>query len=64
MSFQSKIKPKYLHVSLGSRTEPPMEDKSRGGGLNAPWDLEKWKMSVFPYSTTKPHFKSKDKIML
>ena len=43
---------------------PPRADKSRGGGLNAPWDLEKWKMSVFPCSTTRLQFVSKDKIML
>ena len=58
------MKSKYLYISLESRTEPPMEDKSREGELNALWDLEKWNMSVFPYSTTRLYFKSKDKIIL
>jgi len=58
------MKYKYLYISLWSRIEPPMEDKSREGELNALWDLEKWKMSVFLCSTTRPHFESKDKIML
>ena len=58
------MKPKYLHISLGSKTGPPMEDKSRGGGLNTSWDLEKWKTSVFPCSTTRLHFESKKEIML
>jgi len=30
------MKPKYLYVSLGRRTRPPIADKSREGGLNAP----------------------------
>ena len=58
------MNPRYLYVSLGSKTGSPREDKSRGEGLNALWDLEKRKMSVFPCSTTRPHFISKDKIML
>ena len=58
------MKPRYLHVSLGGRMGPPREDRSRGGGLNASWDLEKWKMSVFPCSTMRPHFVSNDMIIL
>jgi len=30
------MKSKYLYISLESRTEPPMEDKSREEELNAP----------------------------
>jgi len=28
----------------------------RGGGLNAPCDLLKWKFLVLEYSTTRPNF--------
>ena len=38
------MKPKYLYVSLESKTKPLMEDKLKGGGLNALWDLEKSKI--------------------
>jgi len=32
---------KYLQVSFGMRERLPIDDKSRGGGLKAPCNLEK-----------------------
>jgi len=33
LSFLSKMRPKYCQVSFGTSDGPPIEDKSRGGGL-------------------------------
>jgi len=62
--LQSKIKPRYLQVSLGRSTGPPIGDKSSGGGLNALWALEKWKMSVLPCSIIRPNFERREDMML
>jgi len=35
------MKPRYFQVSLGRSKEPPIGERSRRGGLNAPCDLEK-----------------------
>jgi len=43
---------RYFHVLLGQKTLPPSGVRSRGGGLNAPCDLLKWKISVLECSTT------------
>ena len=41
-----------------------MEDKLSGGGLNILWNLEKWKMSVFPYFTISVYFEKRDEMIL
>ena len=35
---------------------PPSRVRSRGGGLNAPCDLLKWKILVLECLTTRPNF--------
>ena len=55
-----KNETKILLYIFGSRMRPPKTDKLREGGLNTPWDLEKWKMSVFPCFTTRPHLVSRE----
>jgi len=49
------MKPRYLQVSFGMSEGLPIADRSRGGGLKMPWDLEKWKTSVFECSTRRPN---------
>jgi len=49
------LKPRYLQVFFGMSEEPPIDDRSRGRGLKIPWDLEKWKTSVFEYFTRRPN---------
>ena len=58
------MKPRYHHVFFGSRIGPHKADKLREGGLNAPWDLEKWKISAFLCSTKRPHLISREDITL
>ena len=55
------MKPRYFQVSLERSEEPPIGERSRGGGSNALCNLEKWKMSVFLCSTIRPNFKRRDK---
>jgi len=35
------MKPKYFHELLGVRTEPPIDERLRRGGLKKPCDLLK-----------------------
>jgi len=35
------MKPKYFQVLLGYRIGPPSKERSRGGGLILPLDIEK-----------------------
>jgi len=41
VSFLSKIKPKYFQVLLRYKIGPPSKERSRGGRLTLPLDLEK-----------------------
>jgi len=50
------MKPKYFHEFLGERIDSSSIERSRGSGLNRPCTLEKWKISVFESSTTRPNF--------
>jgi len=52
------MKPKYFQVSLGRKIGPPIGERSKGGGLKEPWDLLKWKTSVFECSMTRPKLSS------
>jgi len=58
------MKPRYLQVSLGRSTGPSMGNKLSGGGLNALWALEKWKMLVLLCSIMRPNFKRREDMML
>jgi len=51
----SKINPKYFQVFLGCRIGSPRVERSRGGGLKTPFDLEKWNIFIFVYSTMSPN---------
>ena len=44
--------------------EPPMAERSSGGGLKAPCNLEKWNTLVFPYSTISLNFVRREEITL
>jgi len=48
------MNPRYLQESLGRSIGPPIGVRSRGGGLKGPWDLSKWKISVFECSIMRP----------
>ena len=63
-SFQSKMKPKYFHKFLGHKIGLPRSDKSRGGGLKAPWFLLKWKTSVLEYLIMSPKLSKRLERML
>jgi len=38
---------------LGQKIRPPKAERSSGDGLKLPVILEKWKTSVFPYSSRR-----------
>jgi len=41
-----------------------MRERSRGGGLKALCDLEKWKTSVFEYSARRPNLERRLEVTL
>jgi len=49
---------------LGRSTGPLIGDKLSGGGLNAPWAQEKWKMSVLPCLIMRPNFERREDMIL
>jgi len=49
------MNPRYFHELLGQRIGPSIDERSRGGELNVPWDLLKWNVSVFKYSMLSPN---------
>jgi len=63
-SFLLKINLRYCQVFLGQRIGPPRIVRSKEEGLGTPCDLEKWKISVFPYSIISPNCSKRDKITL
>ena len=52
VSFLSNMKPQYCKIVFRDNTGPLIKERSREGELKIPWDLEKWKTSVFPCSIT------------
>ena len=59
-----KINPRYHQVSLGWRIGPLTWLRSNGGGSKIPYDLEKWKISVFPCLTMSPNYSNRKDITL
>jgi len=49
------MNPRYFQEFLGVRIGPPKGDRSRGGGLNGPYNLKKWNTLVFECSTMRPN---------
>jgi len=48
------MKLKYFQVSLGCKIGPPIGERSNRGGLKTPYNLLKWKFSVFACSIMRP----------
>ena len=48
------MKPRYFQVSLGCKVGPPIGNRSRGRRLKIPYDLLKWKISVFTCLMMRP----------
>ena len=49
------MKSKYFQIFLRYKIDLPMGERSKGEGLKAPYDLEKWKTSVFEYLVRRPN---------
>jgi len=49
------MNPRYFYELLGQRIGPPIDERSREGGLNVLWDLLKWNVSVFECLILSPN---------
>ena len=58
------MNPRYFPESLEWRMGPLVWLRLRGGRLKILYNLEKWKISVFPYSITRPNCSKSEKIIL
>jgi len=58
------MKPRYLQISLGYKIRLLIGEKSRGGGLKALCNLEKWKTSVFKCSARRPNLERRLEVTL
>jgi len=58
------MKPRYFQESLECKIRPPIDKRSRGGGLKDSCNLLKWKTPVFEYSTIRPNFERRFDIIL
>ena len=55
---------KYLQEFLGYKIGPPMGERSKERELNTPYNLEKWKTSVFKCLTKRPNLERRLDVIL